>query len=44
MTPEWFYNQMARLGLAGQRVGRFRGKQQNWVDRLGESAFLSRRR
>jgi predicted AlkP superfamily phosphohydrolase/phosphomutase len=42
-TPEWFYNQMVRLGLANQRVGRFRGKQTNWLDRLGESAFLSRR-
>jgi predicted AlkP superfamily phosphohydrolase/phosphomutase len=34
---------MVRFGMAGQRVGRFRGKQVNWMDRMGESAFLSRR-
>ena len=43
ITPEWFYNKMVKLGLADQRVSRFRGKQDNWMDRLGESAFLSRR-
>ena len=43
VTPESVYNLMARLGLAGQRVGRFRGKQTGPLERLGESAFLSRR-
>jgi predicted AlkP superfamily phosphohydrolase/phosphomutase len=42
-TPEWFYGLMARFGLAGQRVSRFRGKQISPVERLAESAFLSRR-
>ena len=42
-TPQWFYRQMARVGLAGERVGRFRGKQMSWVDRLADSAFLSKR-
>jgi predicted AlkP superfamily phosphohydrolase/phosphomutase len=42
-TPEWFYNQMARFGLAGQRVSRFRGKQTSPLERLAQSAFLSRR-
>jgi predicted AlkP superfamily phosphohydrolase/phosphomutase len=43
ITPEWLYNRMARLGLAGQRVSRFRGKQKGFLERLGESVFLSRR-
>ena len=43
MTPEWFYNLMVKLGLAEQRVGRFRGKQTGWLERLAESAFLSKR-
>ncbi len=43
LTPEWFYSVMRRLGLADHRVARFRGKQDSFVDRLGESAFLSRR-
>ncbi len=43
MTPQFVYNQMVRLGLADQRVSRFRGKQTGWLERLGESAFLSRR-
>ena len=43
LTPEFVYNQMVRLGLADQRVSRFRGKQTGWLERLGESAFLSRR-
>jgi predicted AlkP superfamily phosphohydrolase/phosphomutase len=43
ITPEWFYGYMAKLGLAGQRVSRFRGKQANPIDRMAESAFLSRR-
>jgi predicted AlkP superfamily phosphohydrolase/phosphomutase len=43
VTPEWVYNTMARLGLAGQRVSRFRGKQTGALDRLAESVFLSRR-
>ena len=43
MTPEWFYKLMVRLGLAEQRVSRFRGKQTGPVERLAESAFLSRR-
>jgi predicted AlkP superfamily phosphohydrolase/phosphomutase len=42
-TPEWFYRQMSRLGAAQNRVSRFRGKQQTWVDRLADAAFLSRR-
>lgn len=42
-TPEWFYNVMSRLGLAKNRVDRFRGKQITWVDRLADSAFLSRK-
>ena len=43
ITPRWVYDRMARLGLAEHRVGRFRGKQQNLLDRIGESVFLSRR-
>jgi predicted AlkP superfamily phosphohydrolase/phosphomutase len=43
MTPEWFYRQMARFGHARSRVGRFRGKQMSWVDRMADAAFLSRR-
>jgi predicted AlkP superfamily phosphohydrolase/phosphomutase len=43
ITPEWIYNTMVRLGMASQRVSRFRGKQTNLLERLGESVFLSRR-
>jgi predicted AlkP superfamily phosphohydrolase/phosphomutase len=43
VTPEWLYSQMVHLGLAGQRVGRFRGKQTSLLERVGQSAFLSRR-
>lgn len=43
ITPEWFYHQMARFGMAGQRVGRFQGKQTGIIERLAESVFLSRR-
>ncbi len=43
VTPEWFYRQMARFGLASQRVGRFRGEQMSRIDRLADSAFLSKR-
>jgi predicted AlkP superfamily phosphohydrolase/phosphomutase len=43
VTPEWFYNLMVKMGTARQRVGRFRGKQKGFVDRLAESVFLSRR-
>ena len=43
VTPEWFYGVMARLGLAESRVGRFRGGQLGWVDRLADAIFLSRR-
>lgn len=43
VTPEGLYGLMARLGMAGQRVSRFRGKQTGLLDRLAESAFLSRR-
>ncbi|MFO0907479.1 MAG: alkaline phosphatase family protein [Isosphaeraceae bacterium] len=43
VTPEWFYGVMARMGLANQRVSRFRGKQTGPLERLAESAFLSRR-
>jgi predicted AlkP superfamily phosphohydrolase/phosphomutase len=42
-TPEWMYGVMSRLGLGNHRVSRFRGKQESFVDRLGESLFLSRR-
>jgi predicted AlkP superfamily phosphohydrolase/phosphomutase len=42
-TPETFYNLMVKLGLAEQRVGRFRGKQTSKLERFAESAFLSRR-
>lgn len=42
-TPESIYNLMVKLGLAEQRVGRFRGKQTGPIERLAESAFLSRR-
>ena len=43
VTPEWVYGLMAKLGLAGQRVSRFRGKQTAFLERFGESAFLSRK-
>ncbi len=43
VTPEWFYNLMVRFKLAEQRVGRFRGKQTGPIERLAESAFLSKR-
>ena len=43
ITPESIYNTMVGLGLASQRVSRFRGKQTSFVERLGESVFLSRR-
>lgn len=43
ITPEWFYKMMARMGLAESRVGRFRGKQMTWIDRLADTAFLSKR-
>ena len=43
VTPEWFYNLMVKLNLAEQRVGRFRGKQTGGIERLAESAFLSKR-
>ncbi len=43
VTPEWFYNMMVKLGLAEQRVGRFRGKQSGGIEKLAESAFLSKR-
>jgi predicted AlkP superfamily phosphohydrolase/phosphomutase len=42
-TPEWFYGIMSRLGIAGHRVSRFRGKQDGLIDRIGETVFLSRR-
>jgi predicted AlkP superfamily phosphohydrolase/phosphomutase len=43
VTPEWFYQRMVRLRLAGQRVSRFRGKQMSPLERLAQSLFLSRR-
>jgi predicted AlkP superfamily phosphohydrolase/phosphomutase len=43
ITPEWFYKNMAKIGLGGGRVGRFRGKQMSLVERLADSVFLSRR-
>ncbi|MDR3623382.1 MAG: alkaline phosphatase family protein [Paludisphaera borealis] len=42
VTPQWIYGLMSRLGLAGHRVARFRGKQESKLDRLGEKVFLSR--
>jgi len=42
-TPEWMYGLMTKLGLGNHRVSRFRGKQDSFMDRLGESFFLSRR-
>ena len=42
-TPEWFYNLMVKFKLADQRVSRFRGKQTGPIERLAESAFLSKR-
>ncbi len=42
VTPEWFYGLMSKWGMANHRVTRFRGKQDSWIDRLGEKAFLSR--
>jgi predicted AlkP superfamily phosphohydrolase/phosphomutase len=43
VTPEWMYGVMSRLGLGNHRVSRFRGNQHSFMDRLGESLFLSRR-
>jgi predicted AlkP superfamily phosphohydrolase/phosphomutase len=43
VTPEWIYGLMTKFGLGSHRVSRFRGKQNSFVDRLGESLFLSRR-
>ena len=43
ITPEWMYDKMVRLGLGDQRVSRFRGKQKHWLERIGQSALLSRR-
>jgi len=42
-TPQWFYNLMVKFKVADQRVGRFRGKQTGPIERLAESAFLSKR-
>lgn len=42
VTPQWFYGQMAKWGQAKQRVSRFRGKQDDWVERIARAAFLSR--
>lgn len=41
ITPGWFYGQMAKFHMAESRVGRFRGKQMSWVDRLADRTFLS---
>ena len=43
VTPEWMYGVMNRFGLGNHRVSRFRGHQDSFMDRLGESLFLSRR-
>ena len=43
VTPEWFYGLMAKFGGARNRVSRFRGKQMSPIDRLAESAFLSKK-
>ena len=40
VTPEWIYGLMTKLGLGSHRVSRFRGKQNSFVDRLGESFFF----
>ena len=42
-TPEWIYGVMSRFGMGNHRVSRFRGNQDSFMDRLGESLFLSRR-
>ena len=42
-TPQWFYNLMVKFRMADQRVSRFRGKQTGPIERLAESAFLSKR-
>ncbi len=42
-TPGWFYGVMGKMGMAKNRVDRFRGKQISWVDRLADSAFLSKK-
>ena len=39
-TPEWIYGVMSQLGMGNHRVSRFRGKQDSFMDRLGESLFL----
>ncbi|QEH32057.1 Type I phosphodiesterase / nucleotide pyrophosphatase [Aquisphaera giovannonii] len=43
VTPAGVFALMTKLGMANYRVSRFHGKQTNALDRLGESAFLSRR-
>lgn len=43
ITPEWFYGVMRGLGLAGNRVSRFRGKQLSALDRVADAVFLSKR-
>jgi predicted AlkP superfamily phosphohydrolase/phosphomutase len=43
VTPEWIYGLMSKFGLGNHRVSRFRGHQDSFMDRLGESLFLSRR-
>ena len=42
-TPEWIYRMMNIFGFGNHRVSRFRGNQDSFMDRLGESLFLSRR-
>ncbi len=43
ITPEWLYGVMTRLGLAGERVRRFRGRQTGPLESLARGVFLSRR-
>ena len=43
LTPERVYGLMAKLGLASQRVSRFRGKQTGFLERFSDSSFLSRK-
>lgn len=43
VTLEWIYTIMARLGQAKHRVSRFGGSQDNRLDQMAESLFLSRR-
>jgi predicted AlkP superfamily phosphohydrolase/phosphomutase len=43
ISPQWLYGVMTRLGLAGERVRRFRGRQIGFLEDLAQKIFLSRR-